>query len=77
MGDRKFEFLSTMKGERDKWFEALRCSRKTAREIKNSFTKNPRNVSKLSKILDTEGYDKLKLYCEKEKARYMKGFEEM
>ncbi len=44
------------KFERDKWFEILKISRKTAKEFKNSITKHPRNVEKLYKLFKENKY---------------------
>lgn len=71
MGDRKFEFTSAMKGERDKWFEAIKLSRKTAKDYKNSFTKKPRNTTRIKLIKQNEGIDKIRAICEKEKSKYL------
>ena len=46
--DRKYEFYSESKGERDFWFENLKNSRRTAKEYKASVTKHPRNVEFLN-----------------------------
>lgn len=67
MGDRKFEFESEMMADRDRWYFSLKNSRRTAKEFKNSITKKPRNISKLCKIIDTDGIGKLKEIIEKEK----------
>jgi hypothetical protein len=77
MGDRKYEFLSDFKGERDMWYEVLRNSRKTSKDIKNSITKKPRNLNKLSNILDRDGGSKLKEICEKEKEKIIGGSKDM
>ena len=77
MGDRKYEFQSEFKAERDKWYNCLKNSRRTAKEIKRSFTKKPRNISKLLKIFDTEGLNKLKEVAEKEKDSIVNSYKDM
>ena len=42
--DRRYEFYSESKGERDFWFEILKNARRTAKEYSTSVTKHPRNV---------------------------------
>ena len=42
--DRRLELYCDSKAERDIWFEALKNSRRTAKEYQASFTKHPRNV---------------------------------
>ena len=44
------------KFERDKWFEILKISRKTAKEFKNSITKHPRNIENLYKLFKESKY---------------------
>jgi hypothetical protein len=77
MGDRKYEFESEMKGERDKWYTTLKNSRKTAKEFKRSLTKKPRNISKLNKIIENEGIGKLKEIIEKEKDDIVNDYSDM
>ncbi len=77
MGDKKYEFVSDVKGERDTWYEVLKNSRKTAKDIKISITKKPRNLSKLLSILDKEGASKLKEVCEGEKDKIVGNYAEM
>ena len=45
--DRRFEFYSDTKGVRDIWYEVLKNSRRTAKEILMSTTKHPRNIDLL------------------------------
>ncbi len=47
--DRRYEFYSESKGERDFWFEILKNARRTAKEYSTSVTKHPRNVELLYK----------------------------
>ena len=77
MGDRKFELQSGLKGERDFWFEYIKNSRKTAKDVKNSITKRPRNINKLCNILESFGEDKLKKLCEDEKDKIVSNFKEI
>ena len=44
VGGRTYEFFSDVLGERDKWFEVLKNSRRTAKEYQLSVLKNPRNT---------------------------------
>ncbi len=77
MGDRKYEFNTESKAERDKWYVSLRNSRKTAKEIKKSFTKKPRNITKILKIYESEGITKLRDQCEKEKDALIKNYKDL
>jgi hypothetical protein len=77
LGHRKYEMQCDYKGERDGWFEALVNSRRTAKEMKMSITKKPRNLSKLVAILEQEGMDKLKDICESERMKCVHGTTEM
>ena len=74
--DRVFEFYSEIKGDRDLWFEALKNSRRTAKEIKNSIKKHPRNIQRLANILE-EGQNKLLEELEKEKMKTIGDYKEM
>lgn len=77
MGDRKYEFQSVYLGERDKWYEVLKNSRKTAKDVKNSFTKRPRNLERLSNVTETEGVSKLKEICEAEKDKIIGDYKDL
>ena len=66
-----------MKGERDKWFEAIRCARKTAKDFKLSITKKPRNLNKLCNIIEKEGISSLRERCENEKIKCIGNIKEM
>jgi hypothetical protein len=77
MGDRKYEFQSEIKGERDKWYMAIKNSRQTAKDIKKSFTKKPRNITKLLKSIETEGSGRLKEICEKEKDNILSNYKDV
>lgn len=75
--DRVFEFYSEMKGERDKWFEVLKNSRRTAKEYQASITKHPKNVQILSNILTKDGQNKLKDKLEEEKNKIIGDYTKM
>jgi hypothetical protein len=77
LGERKYEFESEIKGDRDKWYTCLKNSRRTAKEIKKSSTKKPRNISRLVKIIENEGIGKLREVCEKEKDNILQNFKDM
>jgi hypothetical protein len=77
VGEKKYEFISDFKGERDMWYEVLRNSRKTAKDIKNSITKKPRNLNKLLAIIEKEGIGKLREFVEKEKEKITGNYWEM
>ncbi len=77
LGVEKYEFMSELKGERDMWYESLKNSRKTAKEIKNSITKKPRNIAKISKIIEKEGVDKLREFCDKEREKLSGNYSDM
>lgn len=77
VGDKKYRFISDFKGERDMWYEVLRNSRKTAKDIKNSLTKKPRSLSKLLAVIDREGIGKLRELAEKEKEKVAGNYSEM
>ncbi len=77
IGDRKYEFESEIKAERDKWYSCLRNSRRTAKEIKKSVTKKPRNICRLSKIIENEGVGKLREVCESEKDNIVQNYKDM
>jgi hypothetical protein len=73
LGERKFEFQSDFKGERDGWFETLVNSRRTAKDIRKSITKKPRNVEKLLAVLEFDGIGKVKDICEVERDKCVYG----
>jgi len=77
MGDRKYEVQSEIKGERDLWFEYIKNSRKTAKDVKTSLTKHPRNINKLCNILESLGEDKLKKICEDEKDKIVSNYKDI
>ena len=73
--DRIYEFYSEIKGDRDKWFEVLKNSRKTAKEYKASVTKHPRNVELLNSIFE-KGQDKFKEKLEEEMNKIVGNYKE-
>jgi hypothetical protein len=77
VGEKKYEFFSDFKGERDMWYEVLKNSRKTAKDIKNSITKKPRSLSKIIKIVEKEGVGKLREFAENEKQKIAGNYWEM
>lgn len=77
IGERKFEFETQIKGERDKWYICLKNSRKTSKDIKKSITKKPRNITRLLKIIEHEGIGKLREVCEKERDNIVQNYKDM
>lgn len=75
--DRVFEFYSEIKGDRDKWFEVLKNSRRTAKEYQVSITKHPRNVQVLANILSKDGQTKVKEKLEEEKSKIVGDYTKM
>ena len=73
--DRIYEFYSEIKGDRDKWFEVLKNSRRTAKEYKASVTKHPRNVELLNSIFE-KGQDKFKEKLEEEMNKIVGNYKE-
>jgi len=59
------------------WYEALRNSRKTAKDVNKSVTKKPRNLNKLLAMIELEGPNKLKEFCEKEKEKLAGNYNDM
>lgn len=77
MGDRKFELCTEIKGERDKWFEAIKNSRKTGKDYKNSISHKPRNLNKILNFFEKEGMSKIFTICENEKNKLCQNFTDM
>ena len=71
------EVMTTVRGERDIWFDALKNSRKTGKEIKNSITKKPRNLSKFVNIVEKEGIDKIKDICKNERDKLLDKYKDL
>jgi hypothetical protein len=59
------------------WYEILKNSRKTAKDIKSSITKKPRNLCKILAVLEKEGIGNLRDFCEKEKEKIAGDYSEM
>jgi len=77
MGERKYLFNTQYKFEREKWYEALKNCRRTIKEIKNSISKNPKNVSYLVNLFEKEGEKAIKEIAEKQKEDIVGIFEKM
>ena len=77
ISDRKYEFYSDIKGDRDIWFEVLKNSRRTAKEIQQSKTGNPRNIQRLQNILEVEGKNKLLKEIDNETIKNIGDYKEM
>lgn len=77
MGEKILEFQSDFRFEREKWYEALRNSRRTVREIKNSISKRPKNVSLYMNIFEKDGYEKMKEFAVRKKDDMIQHFTEM
>lgn len=77
MGDRFYEFQTEFKAIRDKWFEVLKNSRKTAKDIKSSITKKPRNLNRLLNVFEKDGPGKLKTIAETEKDNLLLNYKDM
>ena len=74
--DRRLELYCDSKAERDIWFEALKNSRRTAKEYQASFTKHPRNVELLYSYFKESEKDFTKK-IEKEKMAIIGNYEEV
>ena len=77
MGDVKFELYTEIMGERDIWFEAIKNSRRTAKDFKNSLSRLPRNLNKLVKMFEREGLSSISIESEQEKNRISQVYLEM
>lgn len=66
MGTRIFQFYTKNEYEKNKWRESLTNSLHYCRDIKNSITKNPRNINKIMYIFTMEGIGSLKIKIEEE-----------
>ena len=74
--DRRLELYCDSKAERDIWFEALKNSRRTAKEYQASYTKHPRNVELLYSYFK-ESEKEFTKKIEKEKSAIIGNFEEV
>lgn len=77
MGNKMYLFNTEYNFEREKWYEAMKNCRRTTKEIKNSKSQKPKNVSYLIDILEKEGEKGVKEIAEKKKDQIIKIFEEM
>jgi hypothetical protein len=62
MNDRIFEFSTENAWERDNWFEIMKNSKLTGRDVELSKTKKPRNMAKLNEaflVNEIEGVEKI------------------
>ncbi len=66
LGEIKVELIANMRGERDIWFDTLKNSRRTAKDINNSLTKKPKNLCRFLNIIEKEGHEMIKQICEKD-----------
>ena len=71
IGDENYFYYNKFQEERDLWFEVLKNSRRTAKEIINSITKKPRNMVKLINIFTKKGKEGYFEELEKEKKKNM------
>ena len=55
IGDENYFYYNKFQEERDLWFEVLKNSRHTAKDIANSITKRPRNMVRLINIYSKKG----------------------
>ena len=74
IGDQNYFFYNKFQEERDLWFEVMKNSRRTAKEIANSVTKKPRNMVRLINIFDKKGKDGYFEELEKEKKKNLGNF---
>lgn len=77
MGDRIYTFTTEYRYEREKWYEAIRNSRRTVKEINNSISKKPRNVAYLVNIFEKQGQEKIKEHAISRKDNAIKFFTDM
>ena len=77
MNDRIFEFSTDQMWERDSWFDAIKNSKITGREIEVSKTKKPRNMTRLLEIQNSEKEMALENKIESEVKEINVGFEEI
>jgi hypothetical protein len=74
--DRVYQFYSDIKANRDIWFEVLKNSRKTSKEVELSVFKEPRNCEKLFYIHKISE-EKLKEKIQNEKISVVGNYEEI
>ena len=71
IGDEIHIFYSEIRGERDIWFEVLKNSRQTAKEICNSITQKPKNMKKLLNIYEIQGKEQYLEEIQKERSKVL------
>ena len=74
IADQNYFFYNKFEEERDLWFEVLKNSRRTAKEIANSITKKPRNMARLMNIFDKKGKEGYFEELEKEEKKNLGNF---
>lgn len=77
MGERKFIISTQYKFEKEKWYEALKNCRRTIKEIKNSISQKPKNVSYLVNLYEKDGEKAVKEIAEKKKDEILGKFQKM
>ena len=77
MGERKYVFNTKYRFEREKWYEAMKNSRRSIKEIKNSIGKKPKNVSYLVNLYESKGEMGIKEIAENKKNAIIAIFEKM
>lgn len=75
MGDKMYLFNTEYNFEREKWFEAMKNCRRTVKEIKNSISQKPKNVSYLCDLFEKEGEKAIKEIAERKKDEIINIFE--
>jgi hypothetical protein len=74
IGDQNYFFYNKFQEERDLWFEVMKNSRRTAKEIASSITKKPRNMVRLINIFNKKGKEGYFEELEKEKKKNLGNF---
>ena len=74
IADQNYFFYNKFQEERDLWFEVLKNSRRTAKEIANSITKKPRNMARLMNIFEKKGKEGYFEELEKEEKKNLGNF---
>ena len=69
IGDENYFYYNKFPEERDMWFEVLKNSRRTAKEIASSITKKPRNMVRLINIFNKKGKEAYIEEIEKEEKK--------
>lgn len=66
MGERNYEVINDIRGERDKWFEILTSCKNFAEELKFTITKRPKSMSRVAKSVERDGIEVAKELALKE-----------